>query len=204
MSEFSYMERWEIELEAMSLQCEVVVAEPHELQFDIDDSHASERFWAWHRRASFRYEYDLPVTEWRSRSGNIHRVVCVPPVGTIEERVALQAMGGSDPGREWAALQCHHAGSPHPILLYRPLPKRLGDGRRPAPEIGTYRGLFGEERKILAIDQWGFVTFECWVDGKREFWRPTRDVTVEAFQRWLNNEEYVLTDTTAPARKAVS
>jgi hypothetical protein len=126
MSTFKYMEMWEIEFEAMTKMCVVIVAQAHELQFDHDDQASEDRFWQWIQLARQTYS-DLEIVEWRSRSGNTHRVVA-PIKVPIEEKIAMQSMGGSDPGREWAALQCHKRGSPHPILLYKPLPKLLTSG----------------------------------------------------------------------------
>ena len=127
MSRFKVMTMAEIELEAVGLNCSVVVAQPNQLQFDLDTPEAFET-WQFVYGVKFcnRFKTSLPFEEWASKSGHRHIVVTWPTDLTVPERIALQVMGGSDVGREFAALCCHWDGSPHPILLYRPLPKMIG------------------------------------------------------------------------------
>lgn len=127
MSNFKTMPMYAIEIEAMSRNCSVVVAEPNQLQFDIDDEYGEQMFWIFRGRMSERYKVNLmEFTEgWRSKSGNRHYVITLPVALAVPDRIAMQTMGGSDRFREFAALCCHWAGSPHPILLYKPLPKLL-------------------------------------------------------------------------------
>lgn len=126
MSEFKTMPMWAIEFEAMTLGCSVVVAQANQLQFDLDSYEAVESFWHFYTvRLYARYGDKLPREHWKSRGGNDHWILTLPDSLPTEERIAMQAMGGSDSGREWAAMCCLWDGSPHPVLLYRPLPKLL-------------------------------------------------------------------------------
>lgn len=129
MSEFATMPIWEIQIEAIGKCCEVVIAKPNELQFDLDSEDARVRCHYWIQTKFFdRFHPKEGPKEWRSKNGNWHVVVTLPEVLAVPERIALQSQGGSDPGREFAALCCHWDGSPHPILLYKPLPKLLCAG----------------------------------------------------------------------------
>jgi hypothetical protein len=114
----------QIETEADGYGCDVVVAKDNELQFDLDDDLALERFRLFHEQKLFnRYKSLLPKQEWKSKSGNTHVVLTLPESLFVTERIALQSQGGSDPGREFAALCCQWDGSLHPILLFKPRPK---------------------------------------------------------------------------------
>jgi hypothetical protein len=125
-STFKPMPMWEIQHEAMCKNLEVVVGAANQLQFDLDSQDDLTAFYCWlHRLHAHFVGQDLPRTEWRSKSGNWHIVIDLPIELTIPERIALQAIGHSDNGREFAALCCHWAGSPHPILLFKPRPKLL-------------------------------------------------------------------------------
>jgi len=127
MSQFSTMSLGAITLEAWGKCCEVVIAEPNQLQFDLDSDEAYHRCMYWlHDKLNPRIQpIAMPPTEWRSKSGNRHIVIDLPHPLEVPERIALQSQGGSDPGREFAALCCHWDGSPHPILLFKPTPKLL-------------------------------------------------------------------------------
>lgn len=126
MSEFKTMPLWAIEHEAMTMNCRAVIAQENQLKFDLDHEEAVQKFWHFYSTQLYaRYGDKLPREHWHSRSGNDHWTIELPYALSVPERIALQTMGGSDPGREWAALCCHWDDSPHPVLLYRPLPKLL-------------------------------------------------------------------------------
>ena len=120
-SEFSVMPIDAIQKQAEEKGCEVVIAAPNQLQFDLDTEQARESFKEFfHVKLYKRYGKFLPLATWKSKSGHDHAVVDLPADLPIEQRIALQAMGGSDPGREFAALCCHWDGSATPVLLYKP------------------------------------------------------------------------------------
>lgn len=124
MSEFSVMTMDQIEAVAAKHSCSVVVAKDNELQFDLDEL-GDKRKLTDFVNDHLSQKYEVISTEfWDSKSGNRHAVVTLKSELPTCERIALQAMGGSDPIREFAALQCHKAGSPHPILLFKPLLNR--------------------------------------------------------------------------------
>ena len=125
MSQFQAQPLWQIELEAWGLDCQVVVAESGMLQLDIDSTELPLAFFGQIETLSNQWYTQVSWSQWSSRHGNIHVTVIVAPDLTIPERIALQLMGGSDPYREKSALMCHWNGSPHPILLFKPNPKRL-------------------------------------------------------------------------------
>src|ERR1700733_8298002 len=117
MSEFKLMSMEEIEKEAYKYGCEVIVAMPNQLQFDLDSQESKERFeHFYHIKLGTHYGCLPNREEWASKSGNSHVVLTLPIELGVEERIALQAMGGSDYGREFASLACHWLGSTHPIL----------------------------------------------------------------------------------------
>jgi hypothetical protein len=123
MSGFSVMTMEAIKTLADKLRCSVEVADANELQFDLDSDTAYETFeWFYEEKLQPRFKGGLTMEEWRSKGGNRHVVVTLPQDLRVEDRIVLQALGGSDIGREFAALCCHWDGSPHPILLFRPLP----------------------------------------------------------------------------------
>lgn len=125
-SNFPVMTMEQIESQAASVGCEVLVSKGNELQFDLDSAEAAERFDAYFRnKLSMRWSNLPPFEMWNSRSGNKHAVVTLPQDLTIPERIALQAAGGSDAGREFASLTCYWDGSPHPILLFKPIAKEV-------------------------------------------------------------------------------
>jgi hypothetical protein len=112
----------QIEAVAAKKDCYVIVAKPNELQFDLDSPDALARFehFFWGRLNPF-FGANLDLVQWRSKSGNHHAVVTLPAEMDVVERIALQAQGSSDPGREFSALMGHRAGSPHPVLLFKPI-----------------------------------------------------------------------------------
>jgi hypothetical protein len=122
VSEFTVMTMEAIEAAAAKVLCSVVVAKDNELQFDIDSDPAYECFQHfYHIKLATRFKEGLSVEEWPSKSGKRHVVVTLPQAFSVPERIAMQSQGGSDAGREFAALACHWDGSPHPVLLFRPL-----------------------------------------------------------------------------------
>src|SRR5271155_1508393 len=122
MSEFGVMTMDQIEQIAAKHSCCVVVAQPNELQFDLDAIDSWETFqYFFSLKLAKRFNEKATYTQWSSKSGNRHVVVTLPVELSVPERIALQAQGGSDSGIEFAALSCYWDGSPHPILLFKPL-----------------------------------------------------------------------------------
>lgn len=129
MSEFKFETLETIEKEAAGYNCEVIIAKDNELQFDLDTDTAYEHWVKWFNTTlsnRFRKQGYIAHFATRSKNGNRHIYVTLP-YGvhlSVPERIALQLAGGSDPGREFAALCCHWDGSPNPILLFKPLPNK--------------------------------------------------------------------------------
>jgi hypothetical protein len=92
-------------------------AEPDELQIDLDTPEQEEQY----RRMLPHVEdvYDITdVVETPSKSGNKHvRIYTAYPL-SVEERIALQTILGSDPKKELCSLRRWLSGDPIPILLF--------------------------------------------------------------------------------------
>ena len=93
------------------------VAEDNELQLDLDTPEQEEQY----RRMRPHVEDVYPiedVIETPSKSGHTHvRIYTAYPL-SVEERIALQAILGSDPKKELCSLRRWLAGDQIPILLY--------------------------------------------------------------------------------------
>ena len=121
MSEFQPMTIEQITAIAEEKNCDVVIAQADELQFDLDSLQALATFERFLLRLANEYN-GIVVSGWKSKSGNNHKTIAHKSFSTmsVQEKIALQAMGGSDEGREFASLHCYWHGSHHPILLFRP------------------------------------------------------------------------------------
>lgn len=127
---------------ARKLGCKVVIANPDELQLDIDhvsmaldqlvEKTGTSMHW-WARKIigkkiweSFSDEIDvLSFTAWRSRHGNTHVVLKLSKDYSIFERIAFQALLGSDPIRELLNWKRAIDGSENPVALFRPLQEEI-------------------------------------------------------------------------------
>jgi len=93
------------------------VAEENELQLDLDTPEQEDQY----RRMLPHVEdvYDIEeVIETPSKSGHTHvRLFTAYPL-SVEERVALQAILGSDPKKELCSLRRWLSGDELPILLF--------------------------------------------------------------------------------------
>lgn len=92
-------------------------ADDNELQLDIDTPEQEEQY----RRMRPHVEDVYPITdviETPSKSGNTHvRIYTAYPL-SVEERIALQAILGSDPKKELCSLRRWLKEDPIPILLF--------------------------------------------------------------------------------------
>lgn len=105
---------------AEKLNCSIMYSDDMTLQLDLDSDEALRTFYEQIELLNslgFLWDgYDtLP-----SKSGNTHVLVRLPQPVPIEERIALQAMLGSDRKREMLALAGLRAGQENPVLLFRP------------------------------------------------------------------------------------
>jgi len=117
--------------EAISLGLEVVYADDHTLQLDIDseadylifkDNLARLRdMGALHLRGD---GYNDAVEEWRSKSGNRHIQIHLDEHYDlpVSERIQMQAILGSDRVREACNMRRVIEGIEKPIRLFRPPP----------------------------------------------------------------------------------
>jgi len=99
---------------------EILVPEGNELQIDLDSASG---FYIFLRRWE-RFAQEYENASWRaypSKSGLPHRhvVVSLPFGVNAAERIALQAILGSDPTREMLSVFRYYRGDPCPTLLAR-------------------------------------------------------------------------------------
>lgn len=111
---------WAVE-KAKRFNCDIVIADDSTLQIDLDSDEALEVFDRQHLLLcdlgllpSFNYEQS------ESKGGNTHITI---PLGfslSVEQRLLLQALLGSDLKREALSLKRVREGMPNPILLFKP------------------------------------------------------------------------------------
>jgi hypothetical protein len=123
MSDFAPMTPEQIREIAAKHKCEAIVAAPDELQFDLDTDSSLSQFAIFFDWLSKTYSGKPIMSGWKSKNGREHRVIQCSNFSSlsVESRIAMQAMGGSDARREYASLHCHLAGSTTPIVLFKPL-----------------------------------------------------------------------------------
>jgi len=92
-------------------------ADNNELQIDLDTSEQEEHY----RKIlpSVADVYDIKdIVETPSKSGKLHARIFLAYPLSIEERIALQAILGSDPKKELCSLRNWLKGDEMPILLF--------------------------------------------------------------------------------------
>jgi hypothetical protein len=95
-------------------------ADDYELQLDIDTPEQEEQYRRMLPHVGDVYDIE-DVVETPSKSGNKHvRIYTAYPL-SVEERIALQAILGSDPKKELCSLRRWLNSDPIPILLFEPL-----------------------------------------------------------------------------------
>ena len=97
------------------------IADENELQLDIDNEEQYEHFQR--MRPAVEEMFDVTdIVETPSKSGNRHIRLFTAYNLSVPERIALQALLGSDPKKELISLRRWLNGDPVPILLFE-LPK---------------------------------------------------------------------------------
>jgi hypothetical protein len=108
---------------AENLNCDIEYATDWTLQIDLDSPFlcvAQEQL----DLCTSLGLVDYTSVLWHpSRSGNWHGTVYLTEPLSIERRILLQALLGSDPKREALCLAGHLNGQEHPILFFRPRAK---------------------------------------------------------------------------------
>jgi hypothetical protein len=124
MSEFSIWSLEEIKESAASKGCEVIEAKPNQLQVDLDNIDSMQTFEE--MKQQFGSQLGIIRTEeWRSKSGNRHKVLTLDRELPVEERILLQLAFGSDAKREVLSYMYVKAGAEHPVVLFKPVPKTV-------------------------------------------------------------------------------
>lgn len=124
--------------------CEIVLASPSQIQLDIDkpwpewandkaEREKDEILWVLNILAAtagdrvrevlvvlLNFVAPLKWEAWRSSSGNTHIMIAFAREFTLLERIALQAILGSDPMRELLNLRRCWCEAEDPIALFRP------------------------------------------------------------------------------------
>lgn len=106
---------------AASVGCTVLYPRGNELQLDIDSEEDLEFFHAQSRLLTEIFDA-VEVETLISRSGGRHILVTLPYAIPPAERIALQAVLGSDRKRELLNYRRVVRRDPHPMCLFRPIP----------------------------------------------------------------------------------
>ena len=120
-----YQMRGEEELQkiAAGRWCDLVVAEDDELLLDLDSDHALLQFYRMREEITDTARSQVAIVAWdlwRSQGGNRHvRVKLARPL-EFTERIALQAILGSDPLREFLLLTEYMLCGESVNCLFRP------------------------------------------------------------------------------------
>ena len=103
--------------QGLDKEWQVVVAHPRQLMIDIDGNDLPETF----GRLLSILQAQVGTVEYKvtlSKGGNRHLIIDMPKTMDILERVAWQAIFGSDPVREAAHLRSIQKQELNPILLF--------------------------------------------------------------------------------------
>lgn len=101
----------------------VVEGDDHHLLLDIDSKELDAQFWSVFKMMLDRFPGDYE--RWSSKSGNWHFCITLDEPLPLLERIALQAMCGSDPRKEMMSLCSARIGVTNPVLLFKPPQRRL-------------------------------------------------------------------------------
>lgn len=101
----------------------VVEGDDYHLLLDIDSKELDAKFWSAFSMMLDRFPGDYE--KWHSKSGNWHFYVTLDKPLPLLERIALQAMCGSDPRKEMMSLCSAQIGVTNPVLLFKPPQRRL-------------------------------------------------------------------------------
>lgn len=119
---------------------EIIIPGLHQIQLDIDrpwpleqtylDRKVKEVRELIHNRDAkmisvlFRFDEEFSIERheaWRSAGGNIHVMLTLNRKIELQDRIALQAILGSDPMRELCNLRRARCSAEDPIALFRPV-----------------------------------------------------------------------------------
>ena len=104
--------------EAKDNNLDVVFPKPNELQIDIDSEEAYARYGGVLERLQRHFRFITEsITPSRSGYPKRHIVLTLREPVTDVQRIALQAILGSDPVRELLSLKRIENGDPHPTLF---------------------------------------------------------------------------------------
>ncbi len=101
----------------------VVEGDDNHLLLDIDSKELDAKFWTVFSMMLDRFPGDYE--RWNSKSGNWHFYITLDSPLPLLERIALQAMCGSDPRKEMMSLCSAMIGVTNPVLLFKPPQRRL-------------------------------------------------------------------------------
>ena len=145
---------------AAARQCEVRYPASNELFIDIDSERDFERF----KVLLGMFERFYKVRGWRatpSASGLPHRHVVVEVGGNVTafERIAMQAMLGSDLKREMLSFERHLEDNPNPTVFFEPLPgvKPVAKATGHNCRVCNQRNDFAEANQVDGT----YVCFNC-------------------------------------------
>ena len=102
---------------ARRVRLDVYPAEENELQLDLDTPEQEDKYREMLPKVADVYTVDS-IIETPSKSGKLHARIYLAYPLSVEERIALQAILGSDPKKELCSLQRWLKGDQLPILLF--------------------------------------------------------------------------------------
>lgn len=114
--------------EAKANGLEVIYTEPNKLLIDLDDEDAQARFQNMIDMLDDVYGF-IHVETWQSKSRKPekqHVVITMSRELSLPERIALQAIMGSDPRRELLSL-ARHEDVDNPVVLFKPKPLMIAE-----------------------------------------------------------------------------
>lgn len=106
----------------------VVEGDDYTLLLDIDKTELDVQFFTVLSMLLDRFPGDYE--KWKSKSGNWNIKITLDEPVPLVERIALQAMCGSDPRKEMMSLCSARIGVTNPVLLFKPPQRRLPFLRR--------------------------------------------------------------------------
>jgi hypothetical protein len=101
----------------------VINRKPNQLLLDLDSTDALTVF----RGRSEKIKLIDSITTYKSKSGNTHAIVQLKEAITEMEAIALQAILGSDPLREYLSFLRFRNGVKEPTRLFKPTQSTKGE-----------------------------------------------------------------------------
>lgn len=130
---------------AIAEGCEVVYGSDLTLLLDLDTPESVATYRSRENYLVNRYKVDpRHAQEWPSKSGNLHVVIHLGVTASILERIALQAILGSDANREMLSLGDIRDDHANPIMLFKPASVVSKEKADREAKDAEFEAIFGE------------------------------------------------------------